>query len=251
MFGTNPVRKSDLVAHGTLRVQSQFYTIQGEGPFAGIPAFFVRLAGCPLRCFFCDTDFESNYDNLVTEQELIFNIEKGSKGLPSRLIVLTGGDPLRQNVFKFCALAQQQGWHVQAETAGPFWVPGLEQFLIADYTQQLTLPPGMSIVVSPKTPHVASQVGAKALAWKYIVRDTENSQEDGLPVFSTQTKGVRQTLARPPDEILKKQPYRIFLQPCDEGDEGRNKTNTDLCIHLAQKFGYRVGLQQHKILNLE
>jgi len=44
---------------GALEIIDIFPTIQGEGPFAGEPAIFVRLAGCVLQCPLCDTDYTS------------------------------------------------------------------------------------------------------------------------------------------------------------------------------------------------
>ena len=38
-----------------MRVNEIFYSIQGEGRYTGTPAIFIRLAGCNLRCDFCDT----------------------------------------------------------------------------------------------------------------------------------------------------------------------------------------------------
>ena len=65
MFGTNSIigkkffRDSPEVKEGKLLVTSMFYTLQGEGPYRGEPAFFIRLAKCNLACSFCDTFFDS------------------------------------------------------------------------------------------------------------------------------------------------------------------------------------------------
>ena len=60
MFGGNVARKQVLDDGQQLWVQEVFYTLQGEGPWTGHPSIFVRLAGCNLKCFWCDTDFESS-----------------------------------------------------------------------------------------------------------------------------------------------------------------------------------------------
>ena len=64
MFGHNKIvgqkffRESPEAREGKLLVTSIFHTIQGEGPFAGQPAVFVRLAHCNLNCPWCDTFFD-------------------------------------------------------------------------------------------------------------------------------------------------------------------------------------------------
>ena len=59
MHGTNPIRPPVTGDGAMLEVQHIFPTLQGEGPYAGVPAVFIRLGGCNLACTFCDTEFES------------------------------------------------------------------------------------------------------------------------------------------------------------------------------------------------
>ena len=53
----------DLIGN-SLEVVDLWQTIQGEGPFAGMRAIFIRLAGCNLQCPFCDTDYTSKRETL-------------------------------------------------------------------------------------------------------------------------------------------------------------------------------------------
>lgn len=233
MFGQNPIRNKDTGDGTTLRVQDIFPTVQGEGPLAGTPAVFVRLAGCNLRCFFCDTDFESNYDNVIDYERVAQIVANCCH----RLVVLTGGEPLLQNVVPLIARLQRNGHKIQIETAGTVWPQGLEDY----YTD---------IVVSPKTPKVHKTVAAKAAAWKYIITSKEEcSEADGLPIYSTQAQGKRTYLCRPPDSVLLSSPDRVFLQPCDFGDV-RTQYAQQACIEIALRFGYRISLQLHKILRV-
>ena len=61
MFGTNTIigkKFFDKAPKESLYVTSMFFTLQGEGPYAGLPALFIRLAKCNLACSFCDTFFD-------------------------------------------------------------------------------------------------------------------------------------------------------------------------------------------------
>lgn len=82
---------------GKYKVAEIFYSIQGEGHFAGTPAIFIRFAGCNLKCTWCDTNHEAkfNYD----KDELVYQVQRclwnfGAVAVP--LIVITGGEPMLQ-----------------------------------------------------------------------------------------------------------------------------------------------------------
>lgn len=76
-----------------LRVHSIFNSIQGEGLLTGLPMIFVRLAGCPLRCRWCDTtDARSSQGKEMSIEQLIKEIEESKL----RYVCLTGGEPLAQ-----------------------------------------------------------------------------------------------------------------------------------------------------------
>ena len=68
-----------------LKINEIFYSLQGEGYFAGVPAVFVRFSGCNLSCSFCDTNHGSH--TIMTEEQVVEEISK----YPTRHIVITGG----------------------------------------------------------------------------------------------------------------------------------------------------------------
>jgi len=77
------------------RVNEIFYSIQAEGRNAGKPAIFVRLAGCNLKCPFCDTDHEPYKEMTAYELEDAVNeLDKDAKG--QAIVVITGGEPTLQ-----------------------------------------------------------------------------------------------------------------------------------------------------------
>ena len=75
-----------------LQLAEIFYSIQGEGAYAGTPAVFVRLAGCNLSCDFCDTDYSLRF--LASVGEVVARVREVGGLCP--MVVLTGGEPFAQ-----------------------------------------------------------------------------------------------------------------------------------------------------------
>jgi len=101
----------------TLKVNEIFKSIQGESTFAGLLCVFIRLAGCNLRCTYCDTAYAYGEGRDWKIPDLITRIaEYGCK-----LVEITGGEPLLQdetrNLAKKLIL---QGFNVLIETNGSF-----------------------------------------------------------------------------------------------------------------------------------
>ncbi len=82
-------------ARHTCRVAEVFYSLQGEGPLAGTPAVFIRVAGCNLRCPWCDTRYAWSGGSLYTPRMLAEEVAGLAE--KAQLIVLTGGEPLLQS----------------------------------------------------------------------------------------------------------------------------------------------------------
>jgi 7-carboxy-7-deazaguanine synthase len=136
-----------------LLVTSIFMTLQGEGPFAGLPALFVRLSKCNLACSFCDTDFERGTWKTIPEMEKAIDkvIKNYFNGIvpdwadrwPGKrremVLVITGGEPMLQsNVVPFCddMLTDAGFENIQIESNG--------------IVVQEELDPDVYLVVSPK-----------------------------------------------------------------------------------------------------
>jgi len=235
MFGQNPIRKTDHGDGSRLWVQEVFHTIQGEGPFSGEPAVFVRLAGCNLQCWFCDTDFESSIWQPQLES-LMNHIRNNT--ISGDLVVLTGGEPMRQNIVPLCEALLDAGYRVQVETAGTVVPPG--------FLNLVAKTPGrLFIVCSPKTPSINADLLPWVHAWKYVVRHGECSIYDGLPLYSTQRKGKQQKLQRPPHGVP------VFVQPMDQQDVQQNALNVQQVRDSALTHGHRASIQLHKLLEVE
>lgn len=100
-----------------MRVNEIFYSLQGEGRFAGTPAVFIRFSGCNLKCSFCDTD-HSAYEEM-TEDGIVAEASK----YPARHAVITGGEPLLQITPSLTGKLHAAGFFVQMETNGTRRLP--------------------------------------------------------------------------------------------------------------------------------
>lgn len=99
----------------TLKVIETFKSLQGEGIQAGLPTFFIRLAGCNLRCSYCDTKYAYGRGQEKSIKELV--LEAKRQGL--KLVCLTGGEPLDQPEAKDLVLALlKAGFQIDIETNG-------------------------------------------------------------------------------------------------------------------------------------
>jgi 7-carboxy-7-deazaguanine synthase len=105
-----------------------FKSIQGESTFAGLPCVFVRLAGCNLRCHWCDTAY-AFYGGKQFTPDAIF--ERVS-GLGGKLVEFTGGEPLLQKkeVGPLTARLLDAGFRVLIETSGERYVGELPQAVV-------------------------------------------------------------------------------------------------------------------------
>ena len=111
-----------------LTVNEIFFSIQGEGTRAGRPCVFVRLTGCPLRCVWCDTAYAFHEGTRRSADEIVKTIETH----PTRLLCLTGGEPLAQpEAFSLVARLLDEGWEVTVETSGHVSLEPLDPRAIA------------------------------------------------------------------------------------------------------------------------
>ena len=75
-----------------LEVSETFASLMGESTRAGVPAYFIRLTGCNLRCRYCDTAYAYEGGSKLTVAALVEMV----RAQPHRLVLVTGGEPLLQ-----------------------------------------------------------------------------------------------------------------------------------------------------------
>lgn len=246
MFGRNILLSKRTNDDGlTLDINEIFPTLQGEGPFAGRPAVFVRLAGCNLACRYCDTEFEvsvpMHVGDVVRQVRDLAGGNMLAPGFRATLVVITGGEPLRQNIVPLVRELTRLSLIVQIETAGTLWQDGL-LFCVHEHL----------LVCSPKTPKVNPRIESHCRHWKYIVAHDDCDPTDGLPVRATQ--GAMRTTINAP--VFRSSMGWRWVQPrydyMPDGtpDAASNAKNVKHAVDIAMRYDYRLSLQQHKLLNL-
>jgi len=105
-----------------MRISEIFYSLQGEGFFAGVPSAFVRLTGCPLRCRWCDTKYA--WDQTAGAEYSLEKIVRTVEQHRTRFVVITGGEPMINSDLPDLARAlKNNGRHITIETAGIAFIP--------------------------------------------------------------------------------------------------------------------------------
>jgi len=98
--------------------------LQGEGFLAGVTSVFVRLAGCPLRCRWCDTKYA--WDKESGTEYSIAEIVRAIQQWPCKFVVITGGEPMiDSDLPQLVQELKAAGKHITIETAGIAFVPDM------------------------------------------------------------------------------------------------------------------------------
>jgi 7-carboxy-7-deazaguanine synthase len=232
MFGNNKILSPTIHDGNFLEVQEIFATLQGEGIFVGQPAVFIRLGGCNLSCKFCDTEFD-NFEKISLENILQRITDLSLNHVKKRvrkLVVITGGEPLRQPIEKLCNKLIADNFLVQIETNGTLF---------------RNLPEAVKIICSPKATTKNNLSGSnlkyheirpdlliRINSFKFIISANH-------PIYSSV-----------PEIGQSKYNIPVFVQPMDEYNEKANQENLKLALRLCEENGYFLSLQMHKIVGL-
>ncbi len=104
----------------TLKTIEIFASVQGEGLRQGEPTIFIRLAGCNLRCGFCDTKKAWRGGREMSVESIVEEAGRLRRDFPTTWVCLTGGEPLAQDVRPLILRLHDEGFRVQVETNGTF-----------------------------------------------------------------------------------------------------------------------------------
>jgi 7-carboxy-7-deazaguanine synthase len=177
---------------GKLLVTSFFRTIQGEGPFAGYPAVFLRLAGCNFgdkrdHCSWCDTAFQFSHGHAYDVRALLDELTSLPGYRASDILVVTGGEPTLQHALldMLTVVSERKSFaRVQIETNGT-------QAAFFSAMAELPKQAWPVVVVSPKASvharqyaKVSDTVLRLSHALKFVVEDEESSCHFELPQWA-------------------------------------------------------------------
>lgn len=270
MFGQNRItgRKFFADSSGRLLVTSIFSTIQGEGPYAGMPAVFVRLAMCNLACSFCDTYFDRGDWFTVDELSARIRVEMERAGTTQKIVVITGGEPLLQPALPdLLTEVNRNLLPTQIESNG---------ILDAD------IPPDTTLVVSPKCLEskdgpvryfsVNKETLERANCLKFVVSAEEDSPYHDVPEWAL---NWRNEWGRPvfisPMNVYNHEPGQasdIYVESGSASLEERTiaekvsfwepglldleqcRANHEYAAVYCMKHGLRLSIQQHLFASL-
>lgn len=291
MFGTNEIIGKKFFKEApkdSLFVTSMFFTLQGEGPYAGMPALFIRLAKCNLDCSFCDTFFDDgdwltyeelkakiyhticDYWNAKGEPVPLWALDgNGGPLYPNIVLVMTGGEPLMQeNISQFMANAVGDFKEVQVESNG---IPDTD------------VPAGVTLVCSPKcmekngvavryyTP--SKTILERADCLKFVMSADKDSPYSSVPEWAHDwKKRTGKEIYCSPMNVYNSFPQKIKLLRAEKGnitmaerstvdevisfwepgllDLAANQANHEYTARYCMDHGFKLNLQMHLYASL-
>lgn len=292
MFGTNEIVGQKFFKEApaeSLFVTSMFFTLQGEGPFAGQPALFIRLTKCNLACSFCDTFFDDgdwltyqeieskmyhticDYWNTKGEAVPLWALpEDGGPLYPNIVLVITGGEPtLQSNLTEFLRRQVGNFKGVQIESNG---------------TVNLPIPEGVTLVCSPKcaekngvaTKYLSptKQILERADCLKFVVSADKDTPYHTIPEWAHEWKKNNPTkeIYLSPMNVYNSLPQKIKILHNEKGnitmeqrstvDEvisfwepgllnlAQNQANHEYVARYCMDHGFKLNLQMHLYASL-
>ncbi len=197
-----------------------FYSLQGEGTSIGCPSIFLRLAGCNLRCHWCDTSYSWLASVKLSIAETLGLIRQH----PCQRLVITGGEPLMQQPDIEALLHELPDHYIEIETNGTLIPSPYLQERVNQWN------------VSPKLAHagqhdallldVLAVYAALPQSWFKFVIQHESDWDEIAPL----------PLPR----------ERIILMPCATSREQLRLARlplAELCTRLGVRFGDRLHLE--------
>lgn len=201
-----------------------FFSLQGEGPRLGVPAVFVRLAGCNLRCTWCDTRYSWAPGIPLPETDVARRIRELLPQTGTAGLIITGGEPLlqQQAIATLLDLLPSE-LYIEIETNGTIAPDSALIRRINQWNISPKLPHAGNHGKQPLPPGPLATFAALPNAWfKFVVQDP--SDWDTIAAL-----GLPQ--------------QRLILMPCAttrETLEQQAPRIAALCITHGVRYGHRL-----------
>lgn len=286
MFGTNEIIGKKYFKDApkdSLFVTSMFFTLQGEGPYAGLPSLFIRLAKCNLDCSFCDTFFDDGdwmtfdqiekqmsdtilgyWNNRTPFEQAPIWVTRSGINFPNVVLVMTGGEPLLQE--NISAFMQKQLKHFKAVQVESNGIP------------DTVVPEGVTLVCSPKCMEKngraikyfapSKTILDRADCLKFVVSSDADSPYNNVPDWAHEWKArTGKDIYCSPMNIYNDLPQKIKLVRAEKGtitmaerstvDEvidfwepgvlnlAANEKNHKYTARYCMDHGFKLNLQMH------
>jgi 7-carboxy-7-deazaguanine synthase len=221
-----------------MNITEIFYSLQGEGRLAGVPSVFIRVAGCPLRCAWCDTKYA--WDNSAGEdlsiEEILSRVDnllpmqnstiQNPKSKIQNFVVVTGGEPMvNPHVPLLLTKLAQASHHITVETAGIAFIPDLPVDLMS-ISPKLSNAQGR-VDSSLSTRHLKQLITHYDYQLKFVI-DTESDIAEVKAVI---------------DSLKKIDPQKVLLMPQAKTREeliAKSPMVAELCTRRGYTFCSRL-----------
>jgi 7-carboxy-7-deazaguanine synthase len=197
---------------GTLPIVETFHSIQGEGAWAGVSAFFIRLALCDVGCPWCDTKI--SWSDKRHPRRSIAELVVEAKRANPQFVVITGGEPLMHDLQPLTTALKQAGLRIHLETSGAHPYSGEFDWV--------TLSPKL---FKPPLPGIYDRVNELKAVISHLADFDWAEQQSGL----TNPSAIR------------------YLQPEWNSPESQNL----IFNYILQHPNWRMSLQTHKLLGVQ
>lgn len=209
-----------------------FYSLQGEGFLAGVPSVFIRLAGCPLRCRWCDTKYA--WDEKAGKKYSITKIIQTVQQWSCKFVVITGGEPMiNSDLPKLVQQLKTTDKHITIETAGIAYIPDMPCDLMSispKLSNSGPTEPELAAIHQDSRPDVAV-LQELIKHYEYQLKFVIDSQADLLE--------IQQTI----EKIRNVNPEKVMLMPqAATRDEllAKSPMVADMCKRTGFAFSQRL-----------
>ncbi len=173
-----------------LPIVEHFYTLQGEGFYAGQAAYFIRTGGCDVGCTWCDT--KESWDAAQHPKFEINEIVQWVTDAGAPLAVITGGEPMMHNLSELCDALHDKNISTNLETSGAYplsgewdWICFSPKKFKAPLDDYYSLANELKIVVFNQHDLLWAQEHAKKITSKCILylQPEWSKQQELLPIM--------------------------------------------------------------------